>query len=102
MKLKFLLFLRGFISLTPQEVLINQYVQVASGNSYRATKIYYDPIVKVNNSVPEYSVLRSSTVDTTQTIFDGGSTRFYDNRDQFASLGTDEKYLKFPKDLCFK
>lgn len=84
-----------------QEVLPNQYVQVSGGNSYRSTKIYYDPIVKVNNSVPEYSVLQSSTVDTTQTTFDGGSTRFYDNRDQYAVLGTDEKYLKFPKNNCY-
>lgn len=92
----------NIVSLTMiQEVVLNQYVQVAAGNTYRATQIYYDPIVKVNNSVPEYSRLVSSNVDTTQTVFDGGSTRFYDNRDQYADPGTDDKYLKFPKNNCF-
>lgn len=81
-----------------KEVQINQYVQVSEGYTYSSTKIYYDPIVKPGHTVPEYSLLSNKLNNSTKTTrFDGGSTRFYNNRDMYALPDTDDVYLKFPK-----
>lgn len=80
------------------EVLPNEYVQVAGGNSFGSTKLYYDPIIKDGNTVPEYSILSSANAPSTSaTRFDAGGTRFSTNRDVYASPEVDDIYLKFPK-----
>lgn len=86
-----------------QEVGINESVQVAQGNSYGHTVLYYDPIVKPGRSVPEYSVLTDRTMAASGTTrFDGNCTRFYSERDMYAPPGTNDRYLKFPKTSVFR
>lgn len=81
-----------------QEVTINQYVQVRSGDNYNNTKIYYDPILQPGHTVPAYSILTDTNFDIKDsTSFDGGGTRFYSNRDTYAGPETNNKFLKFPK-----
>jgi hypothetical protein len=86
-----------------QNVGINESVQVANGNSFGSTRLYYDPIVKPGRSVPEYSVLSDNPLTaSSSTRFDGNCTRFYSERDMYAPPGTDDHYLKFPKTSVFR
>lgn len=80
-----------------QPINLGQAVYVLNGNSYSSTKLYYDPVVKSGHTVPDYSILASINTDSSSyTRFDGGSTRFIENRDTYAVPGTGDKYLKFP------
>jgi len=77
----------------------NDYVQVSDdSNIYGGCKIYYDPVIKPGNTVPEYSVLTNKLMTLHQsTRFDGGKTRFFNNVDTYAPPETGDRYLKFPK-----
>lgn len=82
-----------------KEVEVNQHVLVGSGGqTYSETKIYYDPIVKPGLTVPSYTVLSYEVRDSSQaTRFDGGGTRFSNNRDMYLPPESLDAYLKFPK-----
>jgi len=78
-------------------VNLNEYVTVARG-SYGGSKLYYDPLIKFDRSVPEYSVLTSALEASYNTTrFDGGGTRFYDHRTGYVLPESRDIYLKFPK-----
>jgi hypothetical protein len=81
-----------------KEVELNQYVQVTAGRSYGGTKLYYNYSYRDGFTSPEYIQLTNEQRrDDQATRFDKGSTRFYNNRDQFDKPETNNKYLIFPK-----
>jgi hypothetical protein len=63
--------------------------------------VYYDPVVKTNNTVPNYSEIPQE-IRTTSTVFDGNGTLFYDFRDSYVVPGQGNKYLKFPRVNVFQ
>jgi hypothetical protein len=80
------------------ETNINEYVQVKNGQSYGDTRLYYDPVVKIGQTVPAYSLLSNKVRNSHDaTRFDLGATRFFSNIDIYADPETDDVYLKFPK-----
>jgi hypothetical protein len=85
-----------------QEVMLDQYVQVAQGQSYGGTKLYYNYSYTSGHTAPEYIQLTNRQFREDETTrFDKGSTRFYNNRDQFAKPDTNNKYLVFPKETMY-
>lgn len=83
-----------------QSVSFYQSVFVRYGFNYGTTNIYYDPLVKPNLSLPNYSRIVQE-IRTTYTSFDGNGTRFYDNRDEYSVPGQGDKYIKFAKTGVF-
>lgn len=77
---------------------INYYnkLYVRNGFTYGGTNIYYDPIVKAGNTVPNYSIIPQE-IKTTYTTFDGNGTRFFNYRDEYTLPGSGDKYIKFTK-----
>lgn len=71
-------------------------VYVRNGFSYGGTNIYYDPIVKLGNTVPNYSIIPQE-IRTSYTKFDGNGTRFFDYRDEYTLPESGDKYIKFTK-----
>jgi len=82
-------------TLTPYQTLY-----VRNGFTYGGTNIYYDPIVKPNNIIPNYSIIPQQ-IRIQYTTFDGNGTRFYDNRDEYVLPGIGDKYIKFTKTGVF-
>ena len=74
----------------------NNAIYVRNGFTHGGVNIYYDPIVKTNNTVPNYSEIPQQ-IKTTSTIFDGNGTLFYDYRDNYVVPEQGNKYLKFPR-----
>lgn len=83
-----------------KEVFPNEWVQVNKGKNFLDSKILYDAAIKPGKTQPEYSAFIS--YNNAETIFDGGATRFYNNRDQYSVPEQEDKYLKFPKLGVFK
>ena len=83
-----------------QTVAPYQKLYVRNGFTYGGTNIYYDPIVKPNRVIPNYSIIPQQ-IRTQYTTFDGNGTRFYDNRDEYVLPGTGDKYIKFTKTGVF-
>jgi hypothetical protein len=83
-----------------QTVTPYQKLYVRNGFTYGGTNIYYDPIVKPNRVIPNYSIIPQQ-IRTQYTTFDGNGTRFYDNRDEYVLPGTGDKYIKFTKTGVF-
>ena len=83
-----------------QEVAYYDSIYVRNGFTYGGTNIYYDPLVKAGNTIPNYSILPQN-VNTDYTIFDGNGTRFYDNRDNYTVPSQGDKYIKFAKTGVF-
>ncbi|MCX7594202.1 MAG: putative Ig domain-containing protein, partial [Fischerella sp.] len=83
-----------------KEILPNDWVQINKGRNFVDTKFYYDITIKPGKTQPEYSLFEAQIGQ--ETIFDGGATRFYDNRDQYTLPEKEDKYLKFPKLGVFK
>jgi hypothetical protein len=81
-----------------RQVLVGQVVTVKTESS----KLFYDPLIKSGQTVPEYSLLSQATNNTSKTSFDGTGTRFASNRDNYNQPGTLDKYLKFPKTGVFE
>jgi hypothetical protein len=80
------------------ETGITEYVQVNNGQSHGDTRMYYDPVVKDDQSVPAYSVLSDKIRNSHETTrFDLGATRFFNNVDVYEEPETDDIFLKFPK-----
>jgi hypothetical protein len=71
-------------------------VYVRNGFTYGGTNIYFDPVVKSNKTVPNYSIVPQQ-IRTIYTTFDQNGTRFYDNRDSFVVPQQGDKYIKFTK-----
>lgn len=71
-------------------------VYVRNGLTYGGTNIYYDPVIKPGNLIPNYSIIPQQ-IQTTYTSFDGNGTRFFDYRDEYTEPGSGDKYIKFPK-----
>ena len=74
----------------------NNSIYVRNGFTHGGVNVYYDPIVKNNNTVPNYSEIPQE-IQTTNTIFDGNGTLFYDYRDTYIVPDQGNKYLKFPR-----
>lgn len=79
-----------------QEIDYYDALYVRNGFTYGGTNIYFDPIVKTDFSVPNYSIV-PQTIRTTYTTFDGNGTRFFDSRDIYNVPGQGDKYIKFTK-----
>jgi hypothetical protein len=86
-----------------QEVQPNQRIQVLNGALYNGAIVYYDPITSGGLTVPYYATwnLPASSIST-KTTFNGGSTKFFSNRDQYYSPNEYDKYLHFPQHGAFK
>ena len=74
----------------------NNAIYVRNGFTHGGVNIYYDPVIKTNNTVPNYSEIPQQ-IKTTSTIFDGNGTLFYDYRDNYVVPEQGNKYLKFPR-----
>jgi hypothetical protein len=74
----------------------NNTIYIRNGYTHGGVNVYYDPIVKTNNTVPNYSEIPQQ-IKTTSTIFDGNGTLFYDYRDTYVVPEQGNKYLKFPR-----
>jgi hypothetical protein len=97
-----------------QEVNVSQTVYVRSGKSFPASTLQYR--FNVGESTPRYRIFTGSLA-ANETTFDGGScgcregdpstggvrggTAFSNNRDKFVEPGTEDKYIKFPKNGVF-
>lgn len=92
--------LSGIVTLEfVRQILPGQVVTVTS----ETTKLFYDPQIKVDKTVPEYSLTSVLLPDSTQnTSFDAEGTRFSSNKDNYTEPGTLDKYLKFPKTGVFR
>lgn len=74
----------------------NNAIYVRNGFTHGGVNVYFDPIVKNNNTVPNYSEIPQQ-IRTTSTIFDGNGTLFYDYRDTYVVPEQGNKYLIFPR-----
>jgi hypothetical protein len=79
----------------------NNAIYVRNGFTHGGVNIYYDPIVKTNNTVPNYSEIPQE-IRTISTIFDGNGTLFYDYRDTYVVPEQGNKYLVFPRQNVFQ
>ena len=81
---------------------INYYdkIYVRNGFTHGATNIYYDPIVKTNKTIPNYSVIPQQ-IKVVSTRFDGNGTKFLDYRDSYSVPEQGDKYIKFAKNGVF-
>jgi hypothetical protein len=74
----------------------NNTIYVRNGYTHGGVNVYYDPVTKTNNTVPNYSKIPQQ-IKTTSTIFDGNGTLFYDHRDTYVVPEQGNKYLVFPR-----
>jgi hypothetical protein len=79
-----------------QSVKLYDQLFVRNGQTYGATNIYYDPVVKEGNTLANYSIIPQQVL-TVSTVFDGNGTRFFDYRDQYTLPEAGDKYIKFTK-----
>jgi hypothetical protein len=75
-------------------------IYVRNGFTHGATNIYYDPIVKTNKTIPNYSVIPQQ-IRIVSTRFDGNGTKFLDYRDTYSVPEQGDKYIKFAKNGVF-
>ena len=87
----------GIVTLTfIQAIEIYNKLYVRNGYTHGGTNIYFDPIVKLGNLIPNYSIIPEQ-VKTISTEFDGNGTRFYSYRDSYTVPESRDKYIKFSK-----
>ena len=87
----------GMVTLTYlQEISFYNKLYVRNGYTYGATNIYYDPVIKPGNLIPNYSIIPEE-VKILSTQFDGNGTRFYSYRDSYTIPEAGDKYIKFSK-----
>lgn len=79
-----------------QEVTIYNKLYVRNGYTYGGTNIYFDPVVKSGNIIPNYSIIPEE-IQIISTQFDGNGTRFYNYRDSYTLPESGDKYIKFAK-----
>jgi len=74
----------------------NDRLYVRNGNTHGSTNVYYDPVVRDNNTVPGYTTL-TQQLNIRTTTFDGAGTRFLSQRDKYTLPEENNKYIKFGK-----
>jgi hypothetical protein len=74
----------------------NDTVYVRNGFTHGSTNIYYDPSIKTDKLVPNFSEIPQK-IRTTGTIFDGDGTKFYDYRVNYVIPGQGEQAVRFPR-----
>lgn len=74
----------------------NNAIYVRNGFTHGGVNVYYDPVIKINRTVPNYSEIPQQ-IKATGTIFDGNGTLFYDYRDKYIVPEQGNKYLVFPR-----
>lgn len=79
-----------------KEIKSHNKLYVKNGRTYGSSNIFYDPVIKTGNTVPNYSVIPQQ-LSTRYTTFDGGGTRFFNYRNEFTEPGVGDKYIKFTK-----
>ena len=86
-----------------KQINTNDRVQITDGRSHASSIMFYNPILTTGHTVPAYSVyhlaLNAVKIPTT---FNAGTTKFFNNRDQYYTPNTQDKYLKFPQHGVFK
>lgn len=86
-----------------KEIATNGRVQIINGKSHASSIMYYNPILATGHTVPAYSVYQLSlNAVKIPTTFNAGTTKFFNNRDQYYTPDTQDKYLKFPQHGVFK
>jgi hypothetical protein len=77
---------------------INYYdtLYVRNGFTHSATNIYYDPVVKNNRNISNYSTIPQQ-INIIATTFDGNGTKFLNYRDSYVVPEQGDKYIKFTK-----
>lgn len=83
----------------PDQITLNEFLYVRYGNNRGQSIIYYQGNIQENKNYPSYSTFKRTL--KTPTIFDGGGTRFYDNRDRNGFPGEGDKYIGFTKTGVF-
>ena len=81
--------------ISPYETL-----RVRNGFTHGATDIYFDPLIKSGSTVPNYSVIPQQ-INTNNTRFDGGGTKFLDFRDSYVIPEQGNSYVVFPHQNVF-
>ncbi len=79
-----------------KEVTLGQKVVILGGFDFLNTIFYYNPIIPIGATIPEYSIVDPQTKGE-KTIFDNGGTKFFGPRDIYGLPGADAKYIKFPQ-----
>lgn len=76
---------------------------VKNGFTYGRVNIFYDPIIKSGNILPNYSIIPEEVKTVVEsTRFDGNGTRFRNNRINYVVPEEGDKYIKFSKLGVFK
>jgi hypothetical protein len=73
---------------------------VRNGFTHGSTNIYFDPSVKSGKTIPNYSIIPQQ-INTINTRFDGGGTKFLTYRDSYSVPEQGDKYIKFAKNGVF-
>jgi hypothetical protein len=76
-----------------REILLNQLVFVRTGKTYPQSTLIYS--TKPGNIIPYYFPYTNQ--ELAKTTFDGGGTRYINNRDKYIESETLDKYIKFPQ-----
>lgn len=83
-----------------KEVNLNNSLFVRKGFTHGGLNIYYDPTIKSDSLVPNYSKI-SQQIKTVNTEFDGDGTRFYDYRDEYGVPESGSTFITFPHTNVF-
>ena len=81
-----------------QSVIPSQRVYVKNGAAYGGKILRYGPVIRfdIGETVPSYNVIMTENKGT-ETIFEGGSTRFVENISIYQAPDEGDKYLAFPR-----
>ena len=74
----------------------NQTLYVRNGLTHGGINIYYDPVIKSDQLIPNFSEIPQE-IRNTVTIFDGNGTRFFDYRDRYTVPEQGDSELIFPR-----
>ena len=88
-----------------KDILEYQYVFISSGQNFKETKLYFNPVVDTEHgfTVPAWSILTDVVKNSSEvTTCDKNATRFYSHRDMYSAAGVNDKYLKFQRTNIFQ
>jgi len=86
-----------------KEIEVNQRVQVINGKTNNGAILYYNPILTIGQTVPEYTLYKVAVnVVKHATTFNNGSTKFFTNRDKYYEPNANDEYVKFPQVTAFQ
>jgi hypothetical protein len=81
-----------------QEIALYQRVRVLNGKTYKGAILDYTAPKVAGQTVPYYEIYQiGATAILNPTTFNGGSTKFFTNRDHYYVPNSQDKYLKFPQ-----